>query len=165
MNYSIVNATGNITQVGSLTSTNIINTEGLGKLTGRGIICSAFGSDINGMTSTMSPALILGNNINYGGARPALGGNIVSGNNLSLGTSPTKDISCSIMVGNSGGGDNSYSVMNGKESASFGHNLKTSSDYQTVIGNSNLEDANNTYVFIIGNGTSNSARSNALTVD
>ena len=40
-----------------------------------------------------------------------------------------------------------------------------SSAYQHVQGKYNTEDTNNKYAFIIGNGTSNSARSNAFAVD
>ena len=39
------------------------------------------------------------------------------------------------------------------------------SEAQTAIGKYNVEDANDTYALIIGNGTDNSNRSNALTVD
>lgn len=39
------------------------------------------------------------------------------------------------------------------------------SDYQTAIGRCNVKDSAGTYAFIIGNGTSDTARSNALTVD
>ena len=42
---------------------------------------------------------------------------------------------------------------------------KASSDNQTAIGKYNVEDANDTYAFIIGNGTADNARSNAFTVD
>lgn len=38
-------------------------------------------------------------------------------------------------------------------------------DHQTALGKYNVEDANDTYAVIVGNGTSNTARSNALTVD
>ena len=40
-----------------------------------------------------------------------------------------------------------------------------SSDHQTTLGKYNVEDANDTYAVIIGNGTATNARSNALTVD
>lgn len=40
-----------------------------------------------------------------------------------------------------------------------------SSDHQTTLGRYNVEDANDTYAVIIGNGTDNNNRSNALTVD
>lgn len=40
-----------------------------------------------------------------------------------------------------------------------------SSNYQTAIGKYNIEDTNNAYAFIIGNGASEDSRSNALTVD
>ena len=38
-------------------------------------------------------------------------------------------------------------------------------DCQTAIGKYNIEDTNNAYAFIIGNGTAHNARSNAFTVD
>lgn len=46
-----------------------------------------------------------------------------------------------------------------------GFDTKASSDYQHVSGKYNVEDSADTYALIIGNGTSNSARSNAFTVD
>ena len=45
-----------------------------------------------------------------------------------------------------------------------GQNTRASSDYQHAQGKLNIEDANNKYADIIGNGTSPSARSNAATV-
>ena len=39
------------------------------------------------------------------------------------------------------------------------------SDYQTALGKYNIKDSNDKYAVIIGNGTSDSARSNALTVN
>lgn len=40
-----------------------------------------------------------------------------------------------------------------------------SSQYQTVLGKYNTEDNNDTYAFIVGNGSSDTSRSNAVTVD
>ena len=45
-----------------------------------------------------------------------------------------------------------------------GYDTKASSDYQHAQGKYNIEDANNKYADIIGNGISSSARSNAATV-
>ena len=42
---------------------------------------------------------------------------------------------------------------------------KASSDYQHVQGKYNIEDAENKYAHIVGNGTSEEARSNAHTLD
>lgn len=53
----------------------------------------------------------------------------------------------------------------GREVGRIGRYLLTDSDYQTAIGQYNISDSNGTYAFIIGNGTANNARSNALTVD
>lgn len=52
----------------------------------------------------------------------------------------------------------------GGYSATLGQNLYGSSNYQTAIGKYNVQDSSDTYPFIIGNGTSDNARSNALTV-
>ena len=51
--------------------------------------------------------------------------------------------------------------------ASHAQNLGTmaSSDYQTALGKYNVEDANDNYAAIIGNGTADNARSNALAVE
>lgn len=53
-------------------------------------------------------------------------------------------------------------------SASYSHAqncfTKASSDSQTAIGKYNIEDINDTYAFIIGNGTDDDARSNAIAV-
>lgn len=46
-----------------------------------------------------------------------------------------------------------------------GFNTKASSENQHVQGKFNVEDTNGTYAMIIGNGSSDTARSNALTVD
>lgn len=47
---------------------------------------------------------------------------------------------------------------------SFAQNYRTiaASKHQTVIGRRNVEDSSDTYAFIIGNGTSDTARSNAF---
>ena len=50
-------------------------------------------------------------------------------------------------------------------SVALGHGTKSLSDYQVVIGKDNIRDSSNTYAFIVGNGTSDSARSNAYTLD
>lgn len=66
-------------------------------------------------------------------------------------------------------GDYSYARGDAVEAAGdFAHaqnqGTKASSDNQTAIGIYNVEDNADTYAFIIGNGTANNARSNALTV-
>lgn len=52
--------------------------------------------------------------------------------------------------------------LRGNFSSSFGESLIANSDHQLVLGKYNDESA---YPFVIGNGTSDSNRSNALTVD
>ena len=51
--------------------------------------------------------------------------------------------------------------------ASHAQNYMTraASNFQTALGSCNVEDANDTYAVIVGNGTNDSNRSNALTVD
>ena len=54
---------------------------------------------------------------------------------------------------------------NGIASHSEGIGTIASQDYQTVSGKYNVEDIDNQYVHIVGNGISNTTRSNAHTLD
>lgn len=56
------------------------------------------------------------------------------------------------------------STVSGDYAFAGGTYTKASSDYQTAIGKYNIEDTDDTYAFIIGNGDSTTAN-NALTVD
>ena len=56
-------------------------------------------------------------------------------------------------------------TASGQYSHSEGYYTKASSDYQHVQGKYNTEDTESKYAFIIGNGTSNTARSNAFAID
>ena len=58
-----------------------------------------------------------------------------------------------------------HTTASGKGSHTEGLYTKASSDYQHVHGQYNVEDRAGTYAMIIGNGTSDTARSNAFTVD
>ena len=53
----------------------------------------------------------------------------------------------------------------GSNSTAMGLGIKAMSNQQTAIGRWNVENFNGTYAFIIGNGTADNARSNAMTVD
>ena len=57
-----------------------------------------------------------------------------------------------------------HTTASGENSHAEGYYTTASGKNQTVIGIYNIEDANSTYAFMIGNGTYNK-RSNALTVD
>lgn len=57
-----------------------------------------------------------------------------------------------------------YNVIRGVKSTAIGWELKASGHNQTVVGQYNIEDTTNKYSFIVGNGTNNTARSNALAV-
>ena len=58
-----------------------------------------------------------------------------------------------------------YTIAASNHSHAEGSHTIASSDYQHVEGKYNIKDANSKYAHIIGNGTSDSDRSNALTVD
>ena len=53
----------------------------------------------------------------------------------------------------------------GKGSMALGYNVIATADGQMATGKYNLRDSDKKYVLVLGNGTSESARSNALTVD
>ena len=61
--------------------------------------------------------------------------------------------------------EGSLSVASGLASHAQNRGTVAAGDYQTAIGSYNVEDTNDQYAFIIGNGTSDNDRSNALTVD
>lgn len=56
-------------------------------------------------------------------------------------------------------------VIIGVNSTAIGLALKASGHNQTVVGQYNIEDTTNEYSFIVGNGTNDKARSNALAVN
>ena len=56
-------------------------------------------------------------------------------------------------------------TASGGQSHAGGYNTTAASDNQTAIGRFNEVDSSNKYALIIGNGTSDSARSNAFSVD
>ena len=55
-------------------------------------------------------------------------------------------------------------IISGVNSTAIGLALKASGHDQTVVGQYNIEDTTNKYSFIVGNGTNDKARSNALAV-
>lgn len=66
--------------------------------------------------------------------------------------------------GNNSHAEGNGTTASGQYSHAEGRLTIASSDYQHTQGKYNIEDANNKYADIIGNGTSTSARSNAATV-
>ena len=67
--------------------------------------------------------------------------------------------------GDSSHSEGKYTGAPGNCSHAEGYNTKASSDYQHVQGKYNIEDTENKYAHIVGNGTDNSTRSNAHTLD
>lgn len=67
--------------------------------------------------------------------------------------------------GNSSHAEGSSTTASGTVSHAEGEGTKASSAKQHVQGKFNVEDANGTYAFIIGNGTADNARHNAFAID
>lgn len=67
--------------------------------------------------------------------------------------------------GNYSHAEGNSTTASGSVSHAEGSGTKASSDNQHVQGKFNVEDSNDTYAFIIGNGTADSARHNAFAVD
>lgn len=57
-----------------------------------------------------------------------------------------------------------HTIASGYVSHAGGYYTKASGNYQTVVGEYNIEDTTSKYVFIVGNGTADNARENALGV-
>lgn len=68
-------------------------------------------------------------------------------------------------TGESSHAEGEYVKANGKASHAEGRNTIASSNFQHVQGQYNIEDTENKYAHIIGNGTSDTTRTNAHTVD
>ena len=67
--------------------------------------------------------------------------------------------------GNNAHAEGFNTEASGSNSHTEGSNTKASSDYQHVQGKYNIPDSNNIYVDIVGNGSSDTERSNAHTLD
>lgn len=61
--------------------------------------------------------------------------------------------------------EGNHTIASGEYSHAEGNETKASSESQHVQGAYNVEDSSGTYAHIVGNGTSNTARSNAHTLD
>lgn len=83
----------------------------------------------------------------------------------SLRSSGSLPESSSYTLGNNAFTEGYITSAKGSSSHAEGTGCRASSDYQHVQGKFNIEDQTNTYLDIIGNGTSDGARSNAATVD
>lgn len=86
-------------------------------------------------------------------------------NNVTSGSYAHAEGAYTIASGSYGHAEGGYTKAIGDYSHAQNRNTLASSYAQTAIGEYNIEDTNDTYAFIIGNGDSNNARSNALTVD
>ena len=99
----------------------------------------------------------------YGGKGCLVGGEVKGiGADYNCGISATEDASCAIGLTDKNLG---YLRTNGIASQAFGAGVIVNSNYCMGHGICNIEDTTNAYAHIVGNGTSNSARSNAYTLD
>ena len=84
---------------------------------------------------------------------------------VAKGTSSHVEGKDSLALGEYAHAEGSNTTASGHSSHAEGSFTKASKDYQHVQGKFNIEDSAGTYADIIGNGTSDTARSNAATVD
>ena len=83
----------------------------------------------------------------------------------SSGTASHAEGNCTIASGEYSHAEGNYTIASGEYSHAEGKQTKASSKNQHVQGTYNVEDSSGTYAHIVGNGTSNTARSNAHTLD
>ncbi len=77
---------------------------------------------------------------------------------FAIGTQNSATAQCAISIGTMTIADANYALA-------MGVGTKANSQYQTALGKFNIGDNQDTYAFIIGNGTADDARANAMTVD
>lgn len=113
-------------------------------------------------------------NIASGGYAHAEGSNTTSegwyshaeGNSTSaVGTNAHAEGSGSYAEGINSHAEGSGTTASGYTSHAEGYNVVAASEYQHAQGKFNIEDANDIYAHIVGNGTNRSSRSNAHTLD
>ena len=134
--------------------------------------CVVFGKDTYSHTTFKAEGngCICGGNIN---SMRSLGINTIGRGNLAFGY---LDGAVKIAVGGNGSGYGSVGIgavtdtsgnllVSGNCGQAFGFGVQSLSNYQMVHGKDNISDSNSTYAHIVGNGTSDSARSNAYTLD
>lgn len=125
---------------------------------------------------TGSGALSMNRKVNttVGTKSTTLGENNTASNDNTLASgylttaSGSEAVAIGILTTASGDGsvaEGSNTIASGLLSHAEGFYTKASSDYQHVSGKYNVEDANDTYAEIIGNGSSENVRSNARTLD
>ena len=100
------------------------------------------------------------NNVNIG-----YGAHVEGWNNTNYGYGSHVEGRENLCTVNYGHVEGAYNTVNGYGSHAEGYRTIASGQYQHVSGKWNIEDAENKYAFIIGNGTTNERRSNAFTVD
>lgn len=86
-------------------------------------------------------------------------------NNVEMGSQSHTEGNRTIALGNHAHAEGNKTKAFGEMSHSEGYETIAHSDYQHVQGKFNIEDADNKYADIIGNGTSDTNRSNAHTLD
>lgn len=99
------------------------------------------------------------NNVNIG-----YGAHVEGWNNTNFGYGSHVEGVNNLCTVNGGHVEGQYNTVNGSAAHAEGYRTIASSPYQHVGGKWNIEDANNKYAFIIGNGITNERRSNAFTV-
>lgn len=94
-----------------------------------------------------------------------IAGKVFESENLEITGEIFNDYENNIANGSYGHAEGFTTHASGLGSHAEGYYTTASSDYQHVQGKYNVEDSTNKYAFIIGNGTSNSNRSNAFAID
>lgn len=99
------------------------------------------------------------NNVNIG-----YGAHVEGWDNTNFGYGSHVEGQNNLCTVNFGHVEGQYNTVNGSAAHAEGYRTIASSQYQHVGGKWNIEDTENKYAFIIGNGTTNERRSNAFTI-
>ena len=115
--------------------------------------------------STLSPIILTVSKVNYTGNQCFIHTN----KNSYLASLEGRNVQI-VKIYNTASGDASHAegisnIASGIAAHAEGYGTKASSNYQHTLGKFNIEDTNNTYVEIVGNGTRSNNKSNARTLD
>lgn len=116
-----------------------------------------------GKTVPQGTSVVIGGETYYAGAGAEIFNNYTS--NKAVGNYSHAEGNYSTAIGSVSHAEGYGTTASGNYSHAEGYSTKASSNYQHVEGKFNIEDSNNKYAYIIGNGTTNNARSNLFAID
>jgi len=148
---------------GSIASGNVVGEGASIQSTGEGSIASGYAGDGASIQATGSGAIASGNVEEEGASIQATGSGTIASGYVGDGASIQSTGDGAIASGNANATYGNVEAS-GQASQAFGIGVKATQDGQMAVGKCNVVDDDDTFAFIVGNGTDDENRSNAFAV-